>query len=91
MASLGDILSACGETLSSVTDPVLLNKFLTKWVRLDGTGKSAVQALMLFAGAESWRILPDGTFWATTAETWPSASAIVFENCEMPCWRAWAD
>jgi hypothetical protein len=76
---LTDILSACGETLSPATDSTILNKFLPKWIRLGGTGKSAVHSLMLFAGAESWRILPDGSFWTTTKESWSSAPAVDFE------------
>ena len=76
---LSDLLSSCGETLSSATDPAILTKWVTQWARMGGTGKSAIQALMLYAGADAWRILPDGTFWATTSEPWPSVAATDFE------------
>jgi hypothetical protein len=76
---LRDILADAGETLSSDTDANLLNRFLPRWSRLGGTAKSAIQVLISFAGCESWRMLCDGTFWATMSEPWPSVANEDFE------------
>ena len=78
-AVLRDILAASGETLSSKCDPNLLNGFLTRWSRLGGTAKQAIQILMSFKNADAWRILGDGTFWATLAEPWPMVANEDFE------------
>jgi hypothetical protein len=76
---LTDILTDAGETLSPNTDPSVLNRFLQRWSRLGGTPKQAVQTLMSFAGCEAWRILGDGTFWATMSEPWPQVATEDFE------------
>lgn len=72
---LSDTLTACGETLSSTTDPTLLSIFLSKWVRLAQTGKDVIRELLDIANGEAWRILPDGTFFATMNETYPPVNA----------------
>lgn len=76
---LTDLLSECGETVSSATDASLLTRWVTQWVRMGGSGKSALQALMRYAKADAWRILPDGSFWATTLEPWTPSQAPDFQ------------
>jgi len=76
---LSDLLDSCGEKLSGATDATILSKWITRWCRMGGTGKSAIQALMNYAGADAWRILPDGTFWSTTSEKWPLCAPTDFE------------
>jgi len=76
---LTDILTDSRETLSADTDPNLLNRFLPRWSRLGGTPKQAIQALLSFAECEAWRILGDGSFWATMSEPWPQVANEDFE------------
>jgi hypothetical protein len=76
---LTDILKDCGETLSPDADQKLLNLFVNQWSRLGGTAKNAVHTLLSFKGCESWRILGDGTFWATLDEPWPPVANEDFE------------
>jgi hypothetical protein len=78
-AVLTDILKDSGESLSSTTDPNLLNRFLPRWSRLGGTAKNAIHALLSFAGCDAWRVLGDGTFFATMAEPWPRVASKDFE------------
>lgn len=77
---LSDILTACGETLSTTADTTILNLFLKNWVRLAGPGKLAVSRL-LDSIATSWRILGDGTFWVGT-DTYPAAPNTQFDVLE---------
>lgn len=88
---LSDILAKCGETLSTTTDSNLLGLFIQKWVRLGSTGKEAINAILTDVGADGWRILPDGTFYATSAESWPSISDDQFDLIHWNRSEGWAD
>lgn len=75
--ALTDILTTCGETLSSTADPNVLSIFLKKWVRNASSGKQAI-ARLLDNIATNWRILSDGTFWVGT-DTYPAAPNVQFD------------
>lgn len=74
---LSDILTACGETLAPSSDQTVLGTGLTKWTRIQGSGKRAIQHLFDNV-ATSWRTLPDGTFWVGT-DTYPPAPSTPFD------------
>lgn len=88
---LSDILAKCGETLSTTADKTLLSLFIQKWVRLGSTGKEAVNAILEDVKAEGWRILPDGTFYATSKELWPAVSDNQFDLIHWNRSEGWAD
>jgi hypothetical protein len=88
---LSDILAKCGETLSATADKTLLSLFIQKWVRLGSTGKEAVNAILEDVKAEGWRILPDGTFYATSKELWPAVSDNQFDLIHWNRSEGWAD
>ncbi len=85
-----DTLAACGETLAATADKNLLNIFLTKWVRLAQTGKDVVKSLLELNNGASWRIIPDGTFFATMNEPWPSVSDDQFDLATWNRSEGWA-
>lgn len=87
---LSDILTKCGETLSSTSDSELLNLFITKWVRLGSTGKESIIAILEDMKADGWRILPDGTFYATASEPWPSVSDDQYDLIQWNRSEGWA-
>jgi len=66
---LRDILKACGEDLSDLSDKDTLAKKLPRWQVSGGTAKAALTALAE-ATDSSWRVLRDGAVWFG-AETWP--------------------
>ncbi|HVZ89643.1 MAG TPA: hypothetical protein VHG72_21960 [Polyangia bacterium] len=69
---LGDLLSAAGETLSSIADQTVLSAALDAWTTT-ATPVGTLITLLLAAGAPgaSWRMLPDGTLWVGT-DTFPA-------------------
>ncbi len=64
-----DILKACGEDLSDLSDGPTLDKMLPRWHVTSGTAERALTALA-DATDSAWRVLRDGTVWFGT-ETWP--------------------
>jgi hypothetical protein len=77
---LKDILSACGETLSSTHDASKLAIFLPAWMRIESRGGQAMQ-MLLDKIAANWRVLADGTVWIG-ADTWPTqeVDAVVLDE-----------
>lgn len=69
---LSDCLREAGEVLSPSADPGVLQRFLPKWVRIRQTAGAELAALVAVAGAEAWRVLPDGSIWLGP-ETWAPA------------------
>lgn len=65
-------LEACGETLSTTSDAVLLLKRLDQWKRSEEAGSRALQAICDKIGA-IWRVLADGTVWIGLA-TYPEVA-----------------
>ena len=76
---LTDILQDCGCVLSKTSDPALLGKFVTNWVRLGGSGKEALNILLDYFGATAWRFLPDGSFYCAITESYPPAPQVDFQ------------
>jgi hypothetical protein len=76
---LGDILAACGETLSTASEAATLTRGLDTWTRTgpgagsSGTGGNGIQQLATSLGF-AWRSLGDGTIWVGY-ETWPELKA----------------
>jgi hypothetical protein len=71
-AVVRDILKACGEDLSDLSDGPTLDKVLPRWQVSGGTAQRALTALAEAVGA-AWRVLRDGTVWFGT-ETWPEVA-----------------
>jgi hypothetical protein len=69
---LRDILKACGEDLSDLSDKATLDKRLPRWQVSGGKASDALTALAE-ATDSAWRVLRDGTVWFG-AETWPEVS-----------------
>jgi hypothetical protein len=76
-AVVTDLLSDCGETLSSMSDTSMLSQQLNSWVRLGVPGWQALSALVQ-ATDGTWRVLPDGTIWLGV-DAWPNTSLENFE------------
>ena len=71
-AVLRDILHACGEDLSDLSDGPTLEQVLPRWHVSSGPANEALTDLATAAGA-SWRVLRDGTVWFGV-ELWPEVS-----------------
>jgi hypothetical protein len=87
---LVDVLAACGISISKTADERLLTQFMQRWARLGGSGKSAVEVLLRQCGADGWRILPDGTFYATLSEPWPPIESDQFDLISWNRSEGWA-
>jgi len=84
-----DILSDTGSTLSATAADDVLNVFLSSWVRLGSQrAKASLQAILDYAGASSWRVLPDGSVWFG-AEAWPDSSTDDFEVASRNSAEGW--
>lgn len=70
---LKEILSECGESLSSTSDASVLNRQLSSWTRTAGPAGNCISQLLSATGA-SWRFLPDGSLWVGL-ERWPADGA----------------
>lgn len=64
-----DILTACGEDLSDLSDGPTLDKVLPRWHHPAMSARQALTAIAEQIDA-AWRVLRDGTVWFGT-ETWP--------------------
>lgn len=67
-----DILKACGEDLSDLSDGPTLDRTLSRWHVNGGTAQQALTALADQIDA-AWRVLRDGTVWFGE-ETWPEVA-----------------
>lgn len=67
-----DILMACGEDLSDLSDPDALAMRLPRYHVSAGSAQAALTELAEKVGA-AWRVLRDGTVWFGT-ETWPEVT-----------------
>ena len=74
---LGDILAACGETLSTTSDTTTLATVLKRWVVMGGSGKDAL-ARLFEPYDVVWRVLSDGKLWVG-AEKWSPAPTTQFD------------
>jgi hypothetical protein len=69
---LRDILKACGENLSDLSDADTLDRTLPRWQVAGGTAKDALTKLAEAVDG-SWRVMRDGTVWFGV-ETWPEVA-----------------
>lgn len=67
-----DILKACGEDLSDLSDGPTLDISLPRWHVQQGSGQQALTALAEKVNA-AWRVMRDGTVWFGV-ETWPEVN-----------------
>jgi len=74
---LTDTLKSCGEVLSPISDPQILNIVLDTWIRLQMTGSQAIDAILqaVTTTVPSWRMLLDGTLWVGY-EYWGKSSTV---------------
>lgn len=66
---LGDCCDAAGETLSTASDPGVLDQALPAWTRGECRASQELYALASVAGAV-WRVRDDGTVWMGR-DSWP--------------------
>jgi hypothetical protein len=78
--ALSDVLDAAGETLSPTSDAGALQTLLPYWTRPAQLAGAEIGALFQVSGAQSWRVLSDGTIWIGS-EGWPRAS-LAFQEVE---------
>lgn len=71
--ALSAILRDAGESISSSIAQQLLSLQLAQWSISAQPAAKAIDLLAAFAGAETWRVLSDGTVWMG-AESWPQQS-----------------
>jgi hypothetical protein len=69
---LQDLLTDCGERLSTDSDAATLAFQLPAWLRMQGVAGPQLRALVDSAGA-TWRALSDGSIWVGV-ERWPQSS-----------------
>lgn len=70
---LNAVLGGVGESLSSTIPASVLATLLASWTLTASTAARALDSLTFAAGAQTWRVLGDGTIWLGN-ETWPSQS-----------------
>lgn len=90
---VGDLLRACGETLSSTADADVLGLYLAgPFVLRQQIGGQALKEVLDVAGAV-WRVLQDGTTWIGR-ETWPEAdveASDVWDALDADFGRRWVE
>lgn len=68
---MSSILGSVGERSSSTIDAGTLAMLLSQWLLAAQTAATALDNLSYAAGAETWRVLADGSVWMGN-ESWPS-------------------
>lgn len=70
---LSSVLGGVGETASPSIAPTLTAMLLQSWTLIMQPAARAMDQLANAAGADTWRVMSDGTVWMGS-ETWPAQS-----------------
>lgn len=81
---LSNILGGVGEKASSTIDASILATLLSQWTVPACPASSALDSLAFAAGAETWRVLADGSVWMGN-EPWPSQALSATSDVLFQC------